>query len=219
MSLLCAYRKLTLTRELSRRELLGIVLSQKNQRIMQRIGDMQKANSSVRSSMDSIMKGATSMANMAYQAKLEQNNSLGRNLFNDASMADSAYRNKVYENQSKGTPTDADKEQENQLRLKADNLQRSAQLTMMNIDNNNRTAGSIFQASQLGMAGVNNVVGSIFESVDGAMMDTLQKEQADIQMDLANNSSMMELEKAELENVKKEEKDSIKRDVATFGLD
>jgi len=219
MSLLCAYRKLTLTRELSRRELLGIVLSQKNQRIMQRIGDMQKANSSVRSSMDSIMKGATSMANMAYQAKLEQNNSLGRNLFNDASMADSAYRNKVYENQSKGTPTDADKEQENQLRLKADNLQRSAQLTMMNIDNNNRTAGSIFQASQLGMAGVNNVVGSIFESVDGAMMDTLQREQADIQMDLANNSSMMELEKAELENVKKEEKDSIKRDVATFGLD
>lgn len=225
MSLLCAYRKLTLTREISRRELLGIILSQKALSIQSRISTINKANASAKSSIDSIIRNSAGMSNSLFQMKMQENNQGVNNIFSKYNESYNAYTDKCNEDRKaiNNGATDAEKKAmeaaEDAMKTDMTKLQHDAEAAQREATSSNMKLNSVFQGSQLAVAGLTQVIDSVFDSANQGMLEYLEREQASLQMEQASNGTMLEQEKAELDSVKKEEKDSVKREVATFGLD
>lgn len=230
MSLLCTYRKYTLLSDISQRELLGITYNQKHLRLTKAMALIQKTNESIKSSFNSIMNSTTAISNSIFQGKIQDINKeikAPMASYNDSIKAlNEANKNARSTTIAKGNifngTSDIDEKEAAEIKRLEDlrDTRRSEYgEKQMAIQEKIQDENSIFQGSQLVMAGASHMIDSIFDSANTMMMESLQREDANIQMDMANNAKILEMDKAELENVKKEEKDSVKREVASFGLD
>ena len=222
MSLLCAYRKLSLIREISRRELLSVVLSQKARRIQMRMAEINKASASIRSSIDMCMKSAERANGLVIQTAMSKNQESVSDKYQLYNKADQTYQN-AHSNFIKMDQSNAEYKNAEIADNDAKSARESAfakfQYETGEVQKSNNRYAAELQATQMGASIFTGLVDKIFDSANDSVMDVLERDQSSIEMEMANNASMLERDKAELESVKKEEKEGVKREVATFGLD
>lgn len=197
--LIFAYRKLSLKRKINQDEFRSVMLSMEKQQVTSQINLMQQA---MADKQDMAQQMIGNISNIFYAGTQMQNAFANQNVQG----AENALREAMKKANNNEKDSDVVKAKENYD---------AAKNAAMSTQSNSMYAFNAFQTQMLGL---NQQVNSIFMAKDKGALQGLKSKENRIDTEIANLNSVLAQEKAELQNVEKEEGEEAKNGAPKFGL-